>query len=329
MRPRLGLFLAFAWTTGTAPSAHAVEPQTFADGAFALEMRDCPRVSPASVRRILTIEIGDLLLGADDTTAGHDRLTIRCAGEVAWIGAAGQADKAPVEQIMRLDDFPGDAAPRALALAGLELLAAMNATVRARMAGRQNAPQLAASTAVNEPASLPAKDTRESHIGLAGTWRTFLSTHGPSTWGGQLQARSSLGPVWQVTADMDAVGGRTQVPHVGETSAFLLSSAVTLGVYAAGEHLVASLGAGVRFGGARLSGSSTSPANVTGATVWHPWGGPAAMLSAFARLRQFTFTLTAEAGRSLLQTDGLASGATVIAVGGTWVALFVGGGFRL
>jgi hypothetical protein len=50
-----------------------------ASGRFALEIRACPVVSTEAVRRILTIEIGDLLVDAGAVApVDSDRLALRC-----------------------------------------------------------------------------------------------------------------------------------------------------------------------------------------------------------------------------------------------------------
>lgn len=320
---------------------HAEELGSAGDGRFALEVKACPTVSTQSIRLILGIEIGDLLLGETERVpAGADRLTIRCAGNFAWIEAAGPADKAPLEQLLRLDDFPGDAVPRALALAGLELLAARSSIVRERMVGKGNAappPRSepsrrsavpASKVAAPELKSRSAVSKRETRIGLAGSWRLFLVEHGPSAWGGQVQASTTLGRMWQLTVDGEVAGGSNEVRQLGSTSVLLLSCGATFGVRSGGNQLGASLGLGGRVGGVRLSGTSADPAAVSAATVWRPWGGPtlaASLLGGFGRL---ALTLGAEAGQSLLAPEGQADGMTAISIRGAWAAIFLGASIR-
>ena len=324
----VGLTLGIAWAATAAALAHAEENGSTGDGRFALEIRACPKVSTESVRRILGVEIGDLLLAeAEVVPADCDRLIIRCAGDFAWVQAAGQAERAPFEQIVSLNDFPGDAAPRALALAGLELLATLSSTVRVRMASKHNAmPPLTTSVdGPSEPAPASARPTREAYIGLAGTWRWFPVEHGPSAWGGQVHALSTVGRMWQVTADAEAAGARSQVASMGETTALLLSCAASVGVHGGSGTLRTGLGLGGRFGFARLWGNSADPANITGVAVWHPWGGPMMTADVLGRYGRLALSLRAEVGRSLSVANGLAGDATVLAVRGSWVAISLGG----
>jgi hypothetical protein len=340
-RRGVGVAWGFTWAVTAGAPAHAEQHRPTGDGRFALEVKACPTVSTESVRRILGIEIGDLLLGqTEGVPAGAARLTIRCAGNLAWIEASGPADNTPFEQILRLDDFPGDAAPRALALAGLELLAARSSTVRARFVGKGNSRPRSRSTpsrcsavptskvAAPEPSPRSAASTRETHIGLAGSWRTFLVEHGPSTWGGQVQASTIVGRMWQLAADAEVTGARNEVGHLGETSALLLSCGATFGVRAGRSRLGAGFGLGGRIGGVRLSGTSADPVRISATTVWRPWGGPMLTASFLGGFERYALTLSVEAGQSLLASEGQADGVTVISIRGPWAAIAVGASIR-
>jgi hypothetical protein len=294
-----------------------------------LDIRACPAVPIESVRRILTIEIGDLLL--EDTQpvpAGADRLAIRCADDLAWVEAAGQSGSMPVKRRVRLDGLPGDAAPRALALVGLELLAARSAVVRERILSRQQATlSTVAATAAPAQAS-PAAAIREVRIGLAGIWRSFLVPSGLSVWGGRVQANSRMGRVANLAGDAEIAGGRNQIDSMGEATALLISCGSTIGLHGERGSLGASIGVGGRIGVVRLSGSSMDPIKITGATVWHPWGGPMMDASVSGALGRVALTLGAESGWSLSSAYGLANGVTAISLRGPWVVFSIGGSFR-
>jgi hypothetical protein len=337
----VGLALGFAWGMTMAVFASA-EPDHFAaDGRFALEINECPRALGESVRRFIGIEVGDLLYGeAEGVPASTDRLTIRCAGNFAWVEATGATETSPLEKLLRLDDFPGDAAPRALALASLELMAARSSTVRERIDGNHTSPPPAATPppttppvttpkkAARAPSPKSAAYSQEARIGLAGSWRTFLVEHGPSMWGGQAQASTRVRRIWQLAADVDVVGARDQVQNLGKAGALLLSSGATFGVRTGDNNFGTSLGLGGRIGVVRLSGSSADPANISGATVWRPWGGPMAAASVFSGFGRFVLTLIAEAGQSLLEPEGQAGGVTVISLRGPWAAMYLGASVR-
>jgi hypothetical protein len=322
------------WAAAWPGLGHAEDDGSVGDGRFALEVKACPKLSTESVRRILGIEVGDLLLAeSGGAPTQGDRLTIRCSGSFAWVEASGQEGSAPAEQVVSLDDLPGDAAPRALALAGLELLATLSSAVRARMASKHEAPPPLAIAVVATPepgaaSTAPTASTRETRIGLAGTWQLFPAEHGPSAWGGQVYVRSTVGDAWLLSADAEVAGARNQVPSLGETGALLLSCGAWFGLRGGGGRLGASLGLGGRLGAVRLSGDSADSARVTGATVWHPWGGPMATAGILGRAGRLALSLRAELGYSLVEANGLAGGATAIAIRGSWVAIMLGGDIR-
>jgi hypothetical protein len=331
----------WVWAAAIAVPAHADERGSGTDGRFALEIKACPAVSTEDLRRILGIEVGDLLIGeAEGVPAGADRLTIRCAGNFAWIEAVGPGDQNPLEQILRLDGFPGDAAPRALALAGLELLAARSSVVRERMDAKRSPPPVSPSEPRRPPTAAssklaaphvrprPAASARETRVGVAVSWRKFLLEHGASAWGGQLQASTTLGRMWQVAGDADVARAHDQAGSLGETTGTLLSSGATFGVRSRGRYYGTSCGLGGRVGGVRLSGTSAHPATVSAASVWRPWGGPMAAASFWGGLARLALTLRAEAGYSLLAPEGQAGGVTVVSLRGPWAAIAVGASIR-
>ena len=335
-----GIALGLTWGMTIAVQASAEQGCSASNGRFALELKDCPTALTEEVRRFISIEVGDLLY--DETEAlpvGADTLTIRCAGNFAWIEAACAPEVAPLEKLLRLDAFPADAAPRALALASLELMAARNSTVRERMDGNRSAPPQKLPPPSSEPVT-PQKSPvpnpslkstashRETQIGLAGVWRKFPAEHGPTLWGGRVQASTTIAPVWQLAVDAEVASGQIKV-SLGKTRALLLSGATTFGVRTGGSTIGAGLGLGGRVGMVRLSGSSADPIDVTAATVWRPWGGPMAAANCFPGFGQFTVLLTAEAGQSLLKPEGQAGGVSAISLRGPWAALSLGANIRL
>lgn len=329
-----GFAVALVCIATTAGPKAAEQDPTADDGHFALEIEQCPRVAIESVRRILNIEVGDLLISqADGTSAGGDRLAIRCAGNIALVEASGPTAEPPSERIVRLDDFPSDAVPRVLALAGLELLAARNSTVRERMAGKPNAmPALATFTSrASAPSSSTPPLLRDVSIGSSATWRTFLASRGPSAWGGQVHVSSAVGGRWHFAADTEAAWARNDAGNWGQVNALLLSVGSTFGLRAGSGRLGASIGLGGRIGVVRMSGVSADSANITSATVWHPWGGPIAAAALTRGFRWFALSLSAEVGRSLLESEGrvgdisaISGETSAISIGGWWAALCLG-----
>jgi hypothetical protein len=329
--PIVHLVPLLLWVLAVPVRAEEVSPE----GRFSLEIRSCPTVPEQSVRRILGIEIGDLLLGESDSlSVAHDRLTIRCVDHFARIDAAGPSATTPFEQVMDLEAFPEDAVARALALAGLELLSSLNSTVRARLKPPPPPPSASPPAAPSTPApppktvEEPPPTVRDTRVGLAGSWRTFVGDQGASLWGGRLEASTTLGDLWLVTGDIDGTGARIHVTGLGDVDAFSFSSALTFGARLKKGAWGGSLGVGGRLGLIRLTGKSANPSAVSAFSAQHPWGGPVAMARASARFGRFSLMLSAEAGYSFLASEGLAGNRTAVFVGGPWIGIGLGGGFH-
>src|SRR5207244_897403 len=127
---------------------------------------------------------------------------------------------------LRLDDFPGDAAPRALALAGIEMLAALDPTVRARVEVKPPAPE--------------APD--RFALAVSGVRRTFLGAGGAAAWGGRAGVERRLGR-WIVAADLEVDRGASTLA-LGETRTWPGSLGLVAGVVAAGGRFAGSLAGG-------------------------------------------------------------------------------------
>ena len=342
-----------------AAPVHAEEISS--EGRFSFEIKSCPTVPAQSVRRILNIETGGLLVGENESmSATHARLSIRCVGHFARLEADGPSVITPVEQVVDLEAFPEDAAARALALAGLELLATMSSAVRARLDSLQQSPPATATSSevpsapvpkTTTPNTTPSKttppntaqtpapsvhDTRQpappmgdTRLGLAGSWRSFFRSHGASLWGGRLEASTTLGTLWFAALDGEVVGARSRQEGLGDVDALSFSSALTFGARLQQGAWGVSLGMGGRLGLIRMTGRNANSSTVSPSTAQHPWGGPLLMTCASARLGRFSLLLSAEAGYSFLVLDGLAGDKTAMSVGGPWIGLALGGGLHL
>ena len=325
--PPAALSFACAWIAVGAPASAAEAGVSATEGHVQLEVRGCP--AAAVVRRVVSVEIGDLLLDEGyGEASGAEHLSVRCAGDLAAVEARGPSGEAPTERIIRLDDFPGDAAPRALALLGVELLAARSAAVRERILRRETAAPPAIPAVVSAPPRPIGPPVREMQIGAAGVWRSFVEQVGASAFGGRLDAGVTATRHGLLTADLELAAGSKDVPNVGQTTASLFSTGVAFRLCVERSHLRADIGLGGRIGLVRESGSSADPTNVSASTFVRPWGGPMLSASLAATLGRLALTMGGEAGWSLSSVDELAIGGTAIAVGGPWVALSIGADLR-
>lgn len=329
---RAALPIAWALIAASALPAIAQERASPSSGHVELEVEGCPTVPTAAVRRVLGIEIGDLLLEpSTGDVQDVDRLIIRCAGNFAAVEATGISGGAPTERILRLDDFPGDAAPRALALLGVELLAARSGAVRERILHRRTgAAAPAVETVAPSPpsAALATPAGREVLIGVAAVGRTFVAQDHPFAFGGRVQASSTAMRFGLVSGDVEFVAARKDVDNVGQTTALLISSAATFGPTAGGRRWRAAAGLGGRIGLVRESGSSADPARISSSTFVRPWGGPVLSARLSGTLGRVALAISGEAGWSLSSIDEMAAGVTAISVRGLWVALSIGADLR-
>lgn len=316
--------LAWGWSASAA-EASGEEPAV----RVAVEIKACVDGTEVAVRRIVGIEIGDLLYAAGQPVeANSDRLTIRCAGNMAWVEAAGGAHAKAVDRTLRLDDFPGDAAPRALALAGIEVLAALSPAVRKRLADRQPPPPANTPSRRQAPAQAARQSVASTQLGAAAIWRTFLVSGGLSVWGGKVEVESRLGRWWMLGFDLEAAGTQRHVA-LGEASGTLFSGGGFVGARMGGPNVGGAIALGGRMGLARLAGDAGGASGVVAARVFRPWGGPAVCARVHGGLGPFEFTLAAESGRSLFASEGLADNAVVLAARGSWVAVSLGAAYRI
>jgi hypothetical protein len=93
----------------------------------ALYISGCPSVTEDGVRRIVAVELGPRLLsGGSPVPPNVDRLIVSCRGQQARLEAGDPASPRYAERTLPLDRFPGDGGTRAVALAALELLVALD-----------------------------------------------------------------------------------------------------------------------------------------------------------------------------------------------------------
>jgi hypothetical protein len=301
----------------------------------------CPSVSAAEIRRIVDIELGqppppaaELARPSAATSAAGDTalLSVICAdaGTVVRVRAAGKAETA--ERPLPLQAFPGDAAPRALALAGIELLATMDATVRDRIeAARTTArppPGLATPTTPtsrNVVSRTPVSSSPPSiSFGAAIVRREFLRTAGLGGWGGRFDLVRDAGQRLRLLGDLEVV--RASHPSdLGDAQAFLISA----GVFAAARavpatHVLWSIALGARAGLARLSGAPAQDSGAVASSVWRPWWGPAVSARVTLGDARLAGMASLEIGLTARSAEALAGTTTVLVLGGPWLSAAAG-----
>jgi hypothetical protein len=128
----VGLVMIVVVAVGTARTARAADATPApappaATRPVALYISGCPSVTEDGVRRIVAVELGTrLLTGGSPVPPNVDRLIVSCRGQQARLEAGDPASPRYAERTLPLDRFPSDGGTRAVALAALELLAALD-----------------------------------------------------------------------------------------------------------------------------------------------------------------------------------------------------------
>ena len=282
-----------------------------------LTVAGCPTDADSAIRHIVELEIGDLLAKADENPES-DRLAVVCTDQWARLQASGPDRPLPVDRTLRLGDFPTDAVPRALALAGIEMLAALSPAVRRRVeagAAKEEAPA---------PQPLPAATW---HADASLIWHDFLGDKGLSLWGGRARMGRDLGEHLSLGVDLEAAQGSRTVA-LGQVTGTLGAAGAFFGIHAGARDLFAQIAIGGRMGFAQLSGEPSND-NVMGERVWRAWGGPALALRFWAGMGRVALVFCGESGLALLGAEGLAGETTAVQVRRLWVSLGLGVGVRL
>jgi hypothetical protein len=301
-----------------------------ARGTVSLETAACPEISEAAIRRIVGIEIGDLLAAPGESVSpSGNRLAMSCDGAgLARLEARGAAGAEPLQRELKLADFPGDAAPRALALAGIEMLAALDPAVRERIQIRQ-APLAPPPRSPSPPEpSPPRADGSRAPVGIAvvATRRDFLDTGsqvGIGAWGGRIEVDRGIGDWFALGGDVEVAGTRTTVT-LGEASALLVSAGAFGGLRAAGTRVAGSLSLGARVGLVSLDGKPAGGSGATGGSALRPWWGPAVAARGWIRVGTIGFMASLEAGLVARGAQGLADASTILAIDGGWLSAGAG-----
>jgi hypothetical protein len=296
-----------------------------------LTVEDCTEPFESALRRILRIELGDLLdEGLPSAERERDWLEIRCRGQAADVLARSRRGDQVVENNQRLDAFPGDAAPRAAALAAIEALGAIGLSLSERIEARHVQGEPLGTRAATPRAKAPSPAGERlgwTQVGIAGTTRLFLAKPGLLAWGGRVEVVRRLGLPAALGIDIEGAWARRQVA-LGELTARLLSTGLWAAVSSGGSAFSGSLGVGGRLGLSELAGAPGSR-EVRGHRVVRGWAGPMLV----ARIDVATGALAAaaalESGFAAAGAEGLSGASSALVVRGGWLALSLSFGIRL
>jgi hypothetical protein len=299
---------------------------------------------------MLAIELGNLLDDARPENASTlEAIEIACEAESAKISARSVAGDQVAHNDLRFDAFPSDAAPRAVALAALEALRAVDPTLTERLAAQRAG--ASASTATSAPpgkspdrakatpaaaekirfaektAPSPASTERPvTRLTVGGGARHFVSTPATTLLGVRLELSRRFGAPFDAGLDLDGAMNRHQV-NLGTVEARLLSTGAWLAARAGRADWSASAGFGGRAGLVQLRGAPDLDAR--GHRVLRPLVGALVLLRADGALGPVALAIVGEGGYALAGAQGLASGAPALRLDGIWVAVSANAGLRL
>jgi hypothetical protein len=344
---RAGLWLALLLRTAVVAAEPRAETVT-------LEVAGCAESFEASLRRILVLELGDLLEpSAPNSPASGDSVRVVCDVDAVRIVARSAAGEEVAHDALPHRAFPGDAAPRAAALAALEALRAVDPVLAGRIqarlaevqplpapdakraprdAGKKKNPRRATESArvasggtgTGEVSpGAPARSRAATRLLAGGVARWLLGEPRSSAFGARLELSHRLGTPWDVGLDLEGAVTRRSV-GLGTVEAKLLSSAAWFGARAFGTAFSATAALGGRFGLVELSGSPDVLAR--GHRVTRPFGGPLLLVRGDGTLGVLAVALVFEGGLAAVGAEGLAGGAEAISLAGGWLTVSANAG---
>lgn len=294
------------------------------------EVDRCSPRAAADARRIVGIELGGLLLppaAAPERWAAADRLSVICDAGAAELAATGSSGQAVVRRRLNLADLPDDVAARVVALAGIEMLAALSPAVRAQVEGR--APERPAAPVVGRPVAPVAPKVARApavRISVLGVLRTFSSSAGLLAWGASIDLDHPVRGFWGFAGNVEVVsGGASSV--LGDAHEALASLGGCWEAGARGAHWAGALGLGARVGLARFAGTPPPGSGIVGSEVVRAWAGPAVSVRAWLGGRSLGLAFMGDAGFALRGAQGLSGSDVLLAASGGWLSAGLGVGF--
>jgi len=334
--PRVAAAPVVLFVVLAAKTATGAEPER--TDKVGLTVDACPGAFDASLRQILRIELGGLLEdGGAASAPGREWLEIRCESDVARVTAHDARGERDVRNDLSYDAFPGDAAPRAVALAALEALRAVDPTLAERIeAERAKQPPPARAPAKAEapkkepkpaaPAPKPDRPPMFMRVLLGGAARFYFGGADTAAVGLRSELSFRFAIPLDLGFDIEGSVARHRV-SLGSVEARMLSTAVWFGPRAGNDVWSATAALGARLGVVGLSGSAT-PSAAEAHAVTRAAGGPMLVLRGDGAVRSLALALVLEGGYAVVGAQGLSGGAAAIGVEGAWLAVSASAGVR-
>lgn len=306
---------------------------------ISLEIARCPSLPHDEVLRLAALELDARVVPSPSSSPSHvTQIRIACTGAAVQTTVL---DPITGKQLARTMDLPaqsGAVAARAVALGAAELV--ITSWMELTMSpGTERGPALPAPAPADDvELRRAAQDRALRHATQGGAARVLVLAQaaGPFSgmglaWGGGLRLGWTFARRWldrgettgrpgidvelaETRADIDAgsAGGTVRA----STWSGALRATFTLRRGRASLDL----GAGGRFGLARLSGTPADTSRTRGGTLAGTWAGPIAYAGVGVHAAHVVLEAGLEAGQVLRSVDGLVDGGAPVSIAGRWLA---------
>ncbi len=323
--------VALWWTAVWPSSARADQPDA-QHPLVQVDIDACTGASPEEVRRLLRIELGALLV--DDAPSGEivTRAAVSCAAHTVRLRVDDPITGKSLTREVELDESDVASRSRLIALAVAELVDASWTELESNPR-----PEVPPAGARPPPAAVEAarkvvqhrrprqvdEDLGVTRMVVVVSRRAFFS-ESTAQWGGGMRlGRDQFTHVgW--TADVLAEHGETEV-SLGRVALDTLTLGGSLYLFRRWSRVTFQLGAGLRLGAARLSGTPYASQYARAGSGVAPWGWPTAI--AAIRLRPIgplVVEASGELGYVVLPMSGNVAGRAEVTISGPWVGAQLG-----
>jgi hypothetical protein len=337
---RRGALAAAIWILSCAGLARAAANP--ARPEISLEIERCPTLPHDEVLRLAALELDARVVPSSSSSPSSSRVTqirIACDGPSVQTTVV---DPITGKQLARTIDLPAQGtavAARTVALGAAELVITSWMELTMSPAAEPGAVPQPPAPADEAELRRAAQDRAERRVGRdGGSARALVLAQaaGPFSgmglaWGGGLRLGWTFARRWvdhgettgrpgmdlelaQTRADVDAGSA------AGSVRASTWSAALRATFTLRRGHTSLDLGAGGRFGLARLSGTPADASRTRGGTLAGTWAGPIAYAGVGFRAAHVVVEAGVEAGQVLRSVNGQIDGSAPVSIAGRWLA---------
>ena len=297
----------------------------------------CTGASPEEARRLLRIELGALLVDAAPSGEVVTHAIVSCAARTVRLRVDDPITGKSLTREVELDESDVASRSRLIALAVAELVDAswteLESNPRPEVPPAGARPPPAAVEAARRVVKHRRPRQIDAEVGVTRMMvvvsrRAFFS-ESTAQWGGGMRLGCDEFTHVGWTADILAEHGETEV-SLGKVALDTLTLGGSLYSYRRWSPVTFQLGAGLRLGAARLSGTPYASQSARAGSGIAPWGWPTAI--AAVRLRPIgplVVEVSGEVGYVVLPMNGNVAGRTEVTISGPWVGAQLGLGMTI